>query len=91
VTTFVFALVRGFVHLVSIDAGFNGAGVMLTRLPLRPERYDTDVKIDHSYAALLERLAATPGIESAAHSAGSRRFAVHLAARHLRHPRRQAR
>jgi putative ABC transport system permease protein len=59
-------LVRGFVQLVSIDAGFTAAGVMVTRLPLPPERYDTDAKIDGFYSALVERLAAAPGIESAA-------------------------
>ncbi len=59
-------VVRGFVHLVSIDAGFSASGVMLTRLPLPPEKYDADAKIDAFYSALVERLASTPGIESAA-------------------------
>jgi putative ABC transport system permease protein len=59
-------LVRSFVNLVSTDVGFNSAGVMLTPLPLPPERYETDQKVDAYYAALLERLTATPGIEAAA-------------------------
>jgi putative ABC transport system permease protein len=59
-------LVRGFLRLVAIDNGFRPAGVMLTRLPLPSERYDTDAKIDRFYTQLLERLATAPEIEAAA-------------------------
>ena len=59
-------LVRGFVHLVSTDTGFSPARVMLTRLPLPAERYQTDDRIDAFYSALLERLASTPGVEGTA-------------------------
>lgn len=53
-------LVRSIVNLVWTDIGFNSAGVMLTPLPLRSERYDTQERIVACYSALLERLAATP-------------------------------
>jgi putative ABC transport system permease protein len=85
-------LVRGFVHLVSIDAGFRAAGVMLTRLPLPPERYDTDAKIDAFHAALVERLTSTPGIDAAALAttpplAGANDTAVHRQSRAPAAPR----
>jgi putative ABC transport system permease protein len=59
-------LVRSFMHLVSTDVGFSSAGVMLTPLPLPPERYETNQKLGAYYTALLERLTATPGIDGAA-------------------------
>lgn len=59
-------LVRDFVRLVSTDTGFSPADVMLTPLPLPSERYDTNTKIDAYYSALLERLAAAPGVKVAA-------------------------
>ena len=59
-------LVRSFLQLVSTDVGFNPAGLMLTPLPLPPERYPTNEKLDAYYSALLERLVGTPGIEAAA-------------------------
>jgi putative ABC transport system permease protein len=59
-------VVRGFMRLVSIESGFRSAGVMLTRLPLPEQRYDSDAKIDGFYAQLLARLNATPQIEAAA-------------------------
>ncbi len=59
-------LVRGFLHLVSIDTGFTPEGVMLTRLPLPSDRYDTNPRIDAFYSAFLERLAASPGIDAVA-------------------------
>jgi putative ABC transport system permease protein len=59
-------LVRGFMQLVSVDLGFRPDDVMLMRVPLPPERYDTRERIDRYYSALLERLTATPGIERAA-------------------------
>jgi len=59
-------VVRGFVRLVAIESGFRPAGVMLTRLPLPEERYDSAAKIDGFYTQLLARLNATPHIEAAA-------------------------
>ena len=59
-------LVRGFIQLVSIDTGFDAAGVMITPLPLPPERYGTNEKVDAFYTALLERFGATSLVEAAA-------------------------
>jgi putative ABC transport system permease protein len=59
-------LVRGFVRVVKTDLGFAPANVLLTRVPLPEDRYDTAAKIDQFYTTLLERLAASPGIEAAA-------------------------
>jgi len=59
-------LVRSFLHLVSIDVGFRPDNVMLMRLPLTAERFDTREKIDGYYSALVDRLASTPAIELAA-------------------------
>ncbi len=63
-------LVRGFVQLVSIDTGFTPGGVMLTALPLPPDRYATPQKTEAFYSAFLEQLAASPGIEAAALGSG---------------------
>ena len=57
-------LVRGFLRLVAIDPGFTASDVTLTPLPLPAGRYDADASIDGFYGALLERLAASPGIEA---------------------------
>jgi putative ABC transport system permease protein len=59
-------LVRSFIQLVSVEPGFQPANVLLMRLPLPEERYDTDTKVDGYYETLLARLVATPGIERAA-------------------------
>jgi putative ABC transport system permease protein len=59
-------LARSFVYLISIDVGFNSAGVMLTPLPLPSERYETDDKLGAFYSSFLEGLTATPGIDAAA-------------------------
>jgi putative ABC transport system permease protein len=57
-------LVRGFLRLVAIDPGFTASDVTLTPLPLPDDRYDADASIDGFYVALLERLIASPGIET---------------------------
>jgi putative ABC transport system permease protein len=59
-------LVRGFVQLVGVETGFDPTAVMLTRLPLPADRYDTAAKIDGYYAALLDRLRSSRGITAAA-------------------------
>ena len=55
---------RGFLRLVAIDPGFTASDVTLTPLPLPADRYSTPPRIDGFYSALLERLAASPGIET---------------------------
>ena len=58
-------LAKGFLQLVSIDPGFQASNVTLTPLPLPPERYATDARVDAFYTGLLDRLAASPGVETA--------------------------
>ena len=58
-------LVRGFLQLVSTETGFDTAGVVITALPLPPDRYGTDERIGTFYTALLERLDATPLVDAA--------------------------
>jgi putative ABC transport system permease protein len=57
-------LVRGFLRLVAIDPGFIASDVSLTPLPLSNDRYDTDGRTDRLYTALVERLAASPGVDA---------------------------
>ena len=57
-------LVQGFLRLIAIDPGFTAASVTLTPLALPEERYREDTKIDGFYTALLDRLAASPGVEA---------------------------
>jgi hypothetical protein len=57
-------LVQGFLRLIAIDPGFTAASVTLTPLALPEERYREGTKIDGFYTALLDRLAASPGVEA---------------------------
>jgi putative ABC transport system permease protein len=56
-------VLRGFVRLVAIDAGFTASGVTLTPLALPSRRYEAGATIDGFYVALLERLQASRGVE----------------------------
>jgi putative ABC transport system permease protein len=57
-------LVRSFMHLQQVDPGFKAAGVLTFRLTLPERTYDTDAKQRAFYDGLVERLRATPGVES---------------------------
>jgi len=59
-------LVKGFMQLIAIDPGFQASNVTLTAMPLQSERYSTDARYEAFYGALLERLASSPGVETAA-------------------------
>jgi predicted permease len=57
-------LVRSFLHLQQVDPGFKAAGVLTFRLSLPERTYDTDARQRTFYDGLIERLRATPGVES---------------------------
>ena len=59
-------LVSGFIRLVSTETGFDTTGVMITPLPLPPERYDTNERVESFYTTLLEQLGGAPLVEAAA-------------------------
>ena len=58
-------LMRSFVNIHSVDAGFEPRGVLTMRLTLPRERYP-DEKAGAFFDALVERIAAVPGIRSVA-------------------------
>jgi putative ABC transport system permease protein len=64
-------LARSFLRLVSVDTGFKSAGVLITRVALPPERYDTDIKIDRYFDELLRRLDAAAGVEAVGMTTGA--------------------
>ena len=59
-------LVRTFVNLRSLDPGFDPAGLVTASVSLRDARYSDGASINRLFDDSLRRLAATPGIESAA-------------------------
>jgi putative ABC transport system permease protein len=58
-------MVRSFVALRAVDLGFSTDGVVVARLALPGARYSTPTNQRAFFAALLERLRALPGVESA--------------------------
>jgi hypothetical protein len=61
---------RTFVNLQSIPPGFNPAGLTTAPVSLLDARYPTPVEVNVLFNKTLERLKATPGVESAAVSLG---------------------
>jgi predicted permease len=59
-------LIRTFVNLRTLDPGFDATNVMTARVSLQDARYDTAAKVNALFDSSLQRLAATPGVESAA-------------------------
>ncbi|HEY0946594.1 MAG TPA: ABC transporter permease [Opitutaceae bacterium] len=60
-------MMRSFLHLRSIDPGFESANVMTFRVGFPPSMTATDAEAPRRFfEALLPRLAALPGVESAA-------------------------
>ena len=76
-------LARSFARLQAVDLGF-ARDVLLARVSLPPEIYDSSENVEVFYTALTERLSAIPGVEAAtagwqpvapsAAIVGSRRF-----------------
>ncbi len=59
-------LVRTFVNVRSIDPGFNPSGLVTASVSLRDARYNDAASVNRLFDQTLQRLAATPGVESAA-------------------------
>ena len=59
-------LLRTFMHLWSLNPGFDPSNVLAARFSLQDARYDTTQKVNVLFDRTLERLRETPGIESAA-------------------------
>ena len=53
-------------RLQSVDPGFSARDVVLSRLSLPPDTYDSDAKVASWYASLLVRLSSAAGVEAAA-------------------------
>jgi predicted permease len=59
-------LLRSFAEMQAVDLGFEPRGVVAARISLPSARYDNEAKAVAFYEALVERLRAEPGVESAA-------------------------
>jgi putative ABC transport system permease protein len=59
-------MVRSFVNLARVDAGFNADHVLTTRVSLDFVKYDSDDKRRAFYGPLLEAVRREPGVRSAA-------------------------
>ena len=58
-------LVRTFVHLRGLDPGFDPSNVTTATLSLQDRRYEDAETVNRLFAASLERLRRTPGVEAA--------------------------
>jgi putative ABC transport system permease protein len=61
-------LMRSFIGLREVDFGFRPDHVLVTRLPLPSDRYQTAAQLTSFYRPLLLRLRALPGVVDAAES-----------------------
>ncbi|MFL6276640.1 MAG: ABC transporter permease [Blastocatellia bacterium] len=59
-------MMRSFLRLQHVDAGFNPAGVMTMRINLPQSKYNGGPRRSDYFRQLMERLRAQPGVESAA-------------------------
>ena len=59
-------LLQSFARLRGVDPGFQPASVLVAKVALPPAHYDTDLKKDAFYRALLPRLENLPGVTNAA-------------------------
>lgn len=58
-------LTRSFVELTSVETGFAVDDVLVARLALPPQQYETQADVDRFFTELLSRLSAVPGIAAA--------------------------
>jgi putative ABC transport system permease protein len=58
-------LIKSFVRMQAVDPGFIPGGVITGMVQLPEGRYDKPEKIEAFRAAVIDRLSATPGVESA--------------------------
>ena len=63
-------LLRTFVNLQSVSPGFRPDGLTTARVSLLEARYPSPVEVNSLFTKTLERLQATPGVQSAAISLG---------------------
>ncbi len=56
---------RSFAEMQAVDLGFDPRGVVAARISLPAARYDSATRVVAFYEALVERLRAAPGVESA--------------------------
>ncbi|HKQ04030.1 MAG TPA: ABC transporter permease [Blastocatellia bacterium] len=59
-------MMRSFLRLQHVDAGFNPTGVMTMRINLPQSKYNPGARRSDYFRQLMERLRAQPGVESAA-------------------------
>ena len=59
-------LARSFIEMRRIDLGFDAENVLTLRLALSADAYPDDAGVTQFYETLLDRIAALPGVESAA-------------------------
>lgn len=59
-------MVRSFINLRAIDPGFNPASTLTFRIGLPPQKYQTVETAVAAHHAIIERLAALPGVTAAA-------------------------
>jgi predicted permease len=59
-------MVRSFIKLQQVDAGFNAARVLTLRVSLDWVKYDTNAKVRSFYLLLLDKVRAEPGVRSVA-------------------------
>ena len=59
-------LMRSFAALHEVNLGLRPDHILVTRLPLPPERYKTGMQVTGFFRPLLQRLNALPGVQSAA-------------------------
>jgi putative ABC transport system permease protein len=57
---------RGLIHLIRTDPGFESRGLLTAHLSLPESKYGDPALIESFYSALLEKLRAIPGVEDAA-------------------------
>ena len=63
-------LIRTFIYLETLPAGFDPTNVIATSASIEDERYDKHENVEALFARSLERLRALPGVDSAAISLG---------------------
>ncbi len=63
-------LMRSFMHLQHADVGFNPDNLLTMRVALPDARYTQNAQVENFYRALLQRLEALPGVQSASVTRG---------------------
>ncbi len=63
-------LIRTFLHLTSLDPGFDRNGVLTLRMSVPLRKYPNEEAVTGFYSQVLEKAAAIPGVQHAAVSSG---------------------